>query len=109
MKIKGKNITPAQLTLKTHLEELGVAVEVEYRFLEDRKYAADLADVGNRLLYECDGGQHSGGHMRRMAIEQQYEKDRLAQVYGWRIFRFTNRQILNGEAKKWLQEHLYPF
>jgi hypothetical protein len=51
----------------------------------------------------------SGGHMRGKKLEDQYEKDRLAQVNGWRIFRFTNRQILNGEAKKWLQEHLYPF
>jgi len=109
MKIKGKVMTEAQVLLQQHLEELGIPVEVEYQFLEDRKFAFDLADCQNRIGYECDGGQHTGGHMRRMAIEKQYEKDRLAQLHGWRVMRFTNRQILCGEAKRWLQEHLYPF
>ena len=109
MKIKGKSITPAQLTLQTHLEELGVLTLFEYKFLPDRKYCFDLADLTTRIAYEADGGMWTGGHMRGKKLEDQYEKDRLAQVNGWRIFRFTNRQILNGEAKKWLQEHLYPF
>jgi very-short-patch-repair endonuclease len=109
MKIKGKSITPAQLTLKTHLEELGVKTVFEHRFLEDRKYAFDLYDEENRIGYEADGGTWTGGHKRKQKIEDQYEKDRLAQLHGYRILRFTNRQILCGEAKKWLQEHLYPF
>ena len=110
MKIKGKSITPAQLTLKTHLEELGLeGLELEFRFLPDRKYAFDIADHRNRIAYEADGGQWSGGHMRGKKLEDQYEKDRLAQLNGWRVLRVTNRQILNGEATQWLQEHLYPF
>ena len=56
MKIKGKSITPAQLTLQTHLEELGVKTVFEYRFLEDRKYAFDLYDEESRIGYEADGG-----------------------------------------------------
>ena len=44
--------------------------------------------------------------MRGKALEQQYEKDRLAQMLGWRVMRFTNRQILNGEAKVWLSQWL---
>ena len=112
MKIKGKSITPAQLLLKAHLLELGLEhahTEFEYKFLSDRKYAFDIADHANKIAFECDGAQFSGGHMRGKAVEQQYEKDRLAQLHGWRVMRFTNRQILNGEAKQWLQEHLYPF
>jgi len=109
MKIKGKIITPAQLTLQIHLRELGIETVFEYQFLQDRKFTFDLYDEATRVGYEADGGQHTGGHMRRMKIEQQYEKDRLAQLFGFRVFRFTNRQILCGEAKKWLQEHLYPF
>ena len=109
MKIKGKSITPAQLTLKTHLEELGVATVFEFRFLEGRKFAFDLYNANTRIGFEADGGTWTGGHMRNKKIEQQYEKDRLAQLHGYRILRFTNRQILCGEAKKWLQEHLYPF
>jgi very-short-patch-repair endonuclease len=109
MKIKGKSITPAQRLLQMHLHELGVDTIFEYQFVKERKFAADLADLDNSILFECDGGQFSGGHMRGKKLEEQYEKDRLAQLYGFRMMRFTNRQILNGEAKKWLQEHLYPF
>jgi len=112
MKIKGKSITPAQLTLRTHLLELGLEgghTEFEFKFLSDRKYAFDIVDHCNRIAFECDGGEWSGGHKRGKKIEDQYEKDRLAQLHGWRIMHFTNRQILCGEAKKWLQEHLYPF
>ncbi len=100
--------TPAQELLATHLMELDVHVEFEVPVCEGRKFAFDLADDENRIGFECDGGQWSGGHMRGKKLEDQYEKDRLAQLHGWRIMRFTNRQILNGEARAWLREHLYP-
>ena len=104
-----KGLSEAQILLAYHLQELGVHVVFEYQFLPDRKYRFDLLDDENKIGYEADGGEFSGGHMRGKKLEDQYEKDRLAQLHGYRIFRFTNRQILNGEAKKWLQEHLYPF
>ena len=98
--------TDAQVLLGIHLRELGFTVEPEHRFLPERKFAFDWADLENYIGYECDGGQWNGGHMRGLKLEDQYEKDRLAQLSGWRCFRFTNRQILNGEAKAWLSEHL---
>jgi very-short-patch-repair endonuclease len=94
--------TPAQILLGVHLSELGYMCVPEHRFLDDRQFRFDWADLEHRIGYECDGGQWRGGHMRGLAVENQYEKDRLAQLHGWRIFRFTNRQILNGQAKNWL-------
>lgn len=98
--------TDAQVLLGVHLAELGYACEPEHKFLTDRKFAFDWADLGHKIGYECDGGQWSGGHMRGLALEDQYCKDRLAQLHGWKILRFTNRQILTGEAKAWLLKNL---
>lgn len=101
--------TDAQLLMYKHLRELGNTFEdlvPEYQFAEDRKFRFDLADTRSRIGYECDGGMWTGGHMRGKALETQYEKDRLAQMLGWRVMRFTNRQILNGEAKEWMRTWL---
>lgn len=105
--MKGKRTIAQELLLK-HLRELGAWHDYrwEYRFHLDRRYRFDIADMTCKIGYECDGGQFSGGHMRGKALEQQYEKDRLAQMLGWRVMRFTNRQILNGEAKAWLAQWL---
>lgn len=99
-------LTKAQMLLRTHLQELGIVAEAEYQFHPERKWRFDLADLTTRTAYECDGGQWSGGHMRGKALESQYEKDRCAQLQGWRIFRFTNRAVLSGEALQWLKENL---
>ncbi len=98
-------MTEAQTLLQIHLRELGIETVPEYRFCE-RQWRFDLADESSHTAYECDGGQWSGGHMRGAALESQYEKDRVAQLRGWRIFRFTNRQVLSGDALAWLKEHL---
>lgn len=99
-------LTEAQQLLQYNLRELGMHPVLEHKFLEGRRFRFDLAVVKERIGFECDGGMWSGGHMRGKALESQYEKDRLAQVAGWKIFRFTNRQILNGEALEWLRENL---
>ena len=103
---KPKKLTIAQSLLLKHLRELGAwhDYRLEYRFCEGRLFRFDIADVTLRIGYECDGGQFRGGHMRGMALERQYEKDRLAQMLGWRVMRFTNRQILTGAAKEWMRE-----
>jgi len=88
------------------LAELGIETVYEYKFYHERQFRFDLYAAELGTGFECDGGQWTGGHMRGKALEQQYEKDRLAQLLGYRIMRFTNREILTGEAKKWLQENL---
>ena len=100
-------MTEAQKLLGIHLKELKLGkVEYEYQFCADRRWRADLAILDSRLLFECDGGQFHGGHKRGKALEGDYDKQNRAQLEGWRILRFTNRQILTGEAKAWLKEHI---
>jgi len=47
-----------------------------------------------------------GGHKRGRALEADYERGNRAQMEGWRLYRFSNRQVLSGEAKAWLAEWL---
>jgi very-short-patch-repair endonuclease len=100
-------VTEAQILLGEHLKELKLGkVEYEYQFCEDRQWRADIAIRDARLLFECDGGLFRGGHKRGRAMETDYERGNRAQVEGWRLFRFSNRQVLTGEALAWLKEWL---
>lgn len=107
MKVKKeKKQTEAQRLLAIHLKELGIETVPEFKFLTNRSYRFDLFWMAQRVGFECDGGMYSGGHRHGEAIEIEHEKDRLAQLNGYRIFRFTNRQVLCGEAKEWIKEHM---
>ena len=99
-------VTQAQKLLQIHLRELGIKTVKEYTFAPPRRWRFDLADLENHLAFECDGGMFHGGHKRGKALEGDYEKQNTAALAGWRLLRFTNRQVLNGEARKWLKENL---
>lgn len=99
-------LTVAQRLLRTHLTELGITTTCEFRFMEDRRFRFDLASERYRIAFEVDGGIWTGGHRRNAKIEVDHEKLNLAQAQGWRVFRFTNRQVLSGEAKEWVKRWL---
>lgn len=99
-------MTEAQILLQKHLEELGIKTVAEYRFDSERNWRFDLADLEHRLAFELDGGIFQGGHTRGAALEKDYEKQNVAQLSGWRILRFTNRQAMKGEAKQFLAKYL---
>jgi very-short-patch-repair endonuclease len=99
-------ITAAQELLKTHLSELGYASEFEYQFEPSRKWRFDLFLPEANVGIELDGGMFHGGHSRGAALERDYEKSNTAQLRGFRILRFTNRQVMDGSALNWLRENL---
>jgi len=110
-----KKLTPAQTLLVIHIKELLKPYEgkeyepevvTEHQFMPDRKFRFDVALPSLRIGIECDGGQWSGGHRHNQAIERDYEKLNLAQMLGWRCLRFTNKQVLRGEAKSFLEKWL---
>lgn len=78
--------------------------ELEYRFAPPRRYRADLAWPAVRLLIEIEGGLHSrkdqgpGRHVRPKGYESDCRKYNLAVLRGYRVLRFTARQIRSGEA-----------
>jgi hypothetical protein len=96
--------TEAQLLLAQHLKELGIATVPEYRFDPERQFRFDLASLELRMGFECSGGNWSGGHRRGTRQEDEYDKLNSAQMAGWRVMQWTNRQILRGTAKAFLAE-----
>jgi very-short-patch-repair endonuclease len=96
-------MTEAQILLQVHLRELGIETIPEYTFAPSRKFRFDLYSEKFRMGFECDGhfrGKHGAGW------GNDYEKDRLAQMLGYRVMRFTNREVLSGKAKEFLAEWL---
>jgi hypothetical protein len=99
-------LTPAQILLGKHMKELGIkSVEIipEYRFWDERRWRLDIAVPHLRLGCEVSGGNWTGGHSRGKAQEKEYDKLNYAQMRGWRIMQWTNRQVLSGEAKEFLK------
>lgn len=104
---KTKKQTEAQMLLAIHLRELGVREIVpEFQIDPSRRWRADVALPAHRILIECDGGMHTGGHKRGAALEDDYAKQNTAQMLDWKILRFSNRQVLRGEAREFLQKYL---
>ena len=99
-------LTPAQILLQMHLKELGIPTVHEYCFHPMHKWRFDLACPFERLAFEISGGNWTGGHRRGKAQEDEYDKLNAAQLLGWRVMQFTNRQVLSGEAKAFIREHL---
>jgi hypothetical protein len=95
--------TPAQILLGIHLAELGFRVTAEHYFCE-RDWRFDWADQKAKLAFECNGGMWTGGHRRGKRIEQENDKLNTATALGWKVFVFTNAQILDGRAKAFLSE-----
>ena len=104
--MKKKRLSVAQYLLQIHLRELGIHTEAEFRFKPDRRWKFDLADTHNKIGFEADGGKFTGGHRRGEALEDDYERQNTAIMEGWRLLRFTNDQILNGEAKAFIEKYL---
>ena len=100
-----KKQTPQQLLLGIHLKELSIETVPEYVFATGRKFAFDLYLPKFRIGLEVDGF-HKGGHGGGWGKD--YEKDRLAQILGFKILRFSNREVENGDAKDFLAQWLQP-
>ena len=101
-----KKLSEAQLLLCVHLKELGLDSETEFQIEPFHRWRADIAVPSLRMLIECDGGIYSGGHKRGAALEDDYFKQNTAQMLGWKLLRFSNRQVLIGEAKAFIERYL---
>ena len=101
------NLSMAQTLLSIHLRECGVQrIEYEYRFHPERLWRADIFLPDEHILVECDGGVYAGskGHKRGDALADDYMKQNYAAMLGYRLLRFTNSQVLTGEALYFMRE-----
>ena len=80
------------LMLWNHVK--GPDLEREYRFHHERRWRADFAHVGARVLIEIEGGIWvNGRHNRAAGFNADLEKYLAAGLGGWRVFRFGPDQI----------------
>jgi very-short-patch-repair endonuclease len=71
----------------------------EFVFHPTRRWRFDFAWPEFKVAAEIDGGQWSNGrHVRGYGFEGDAEKLNAAQELGWRVFRYTARQVLGGVA-----------
>jgi len=97
-------MTESQQLLKIHLSELGIETVAEFQFCPDRRFRFDLANEQLMLGFECNGSWNGLHGPRWSSLDA--EKSNLAQAKGWCVFVFSNKQVLNGEAKAFLEANL---
>lgn len=86
--------------LEEQLVALGIGGwEMEFRFCPERRWRFDFAWPKERLAVEIEGGAWiAGRHVRGKGYEQDCEKYNEAALRGWRLLRFTARQVRDGTA-----------
>lgn len=76
--------------------------ESEYHFAKEagRAFRFDRAWPTKRVAVELEGGVYSGGrHVRGKGYETDCEKYGLATSLGWRLFRFTGKQLRSNPRR----------
>jgi len=83
-------------------EDNDALLETEFKNgIPGRRFRFDWACPNLNLAFEYDGG--GKGHETVLAIANDREKDTLAQLAGWKIFRFTPKMVQNGKAGELLR------
>lgn len=84
--------------------------EREVRFAPPRRWRFDYAWRQARVAVEIDGGVWTRGrHTRGAGFLKDCEKLNHASLDGWRVFRFTPKQITAGDCLPILQSALARF
>jgi very-short-patch-repair endonuclease len=74
--------------------------EPQFRFC-DRLWRLDFAWPDFMIAVEIDGGTYSGGaHVRGGGVQNDCDKRNRATELGWRVFRYTARDVRSGDAVK---------
>jgi very-short-patch-repair endonuclease len=109
----------ANLVMETHLRELGLSFLPEYRFCERQwKFDYVLQTHGSdefRIAVEIEGGVgyfknpkgqviRGGRHSREAGYRSDLEKYRMASALGYKLFRFSTIEVLNGTAKEFIKK-----
>lgn len=74
--------------------------EREYRFHPTRRWRFDFAFPAVQLAVEIEGGIYSArsGHRSVTGMRRDMEKYNEAALLGWRVLRFSEREVRNGDA-----------
>jgi very-short-patch-repair endonuclease len=85
----------------------GIPIPVrELVFHPTRKWRFDYAWPDLKIAVEIEGGiwmNGRGAHSRPSNIERDMQKQNAGGLLGWRIFRFTPRQLKTGEVQEFMK------
>lgn len=102
----------APLLLEKHLAELGLKFIKEFAFALPRKWRFDyvLTDPCSTgidsVAIEIEGGVWTQGrHTRGQGFSNDLIKYREGVARGYRIYRFSTTEVLNGTARAFIAEH----
>jgi very-short-patch-repair endonuclease len=87
---------------------LGLRVPLpEYSFHPTRRWRFDFAWPFVKLAVEIEGGVYAQGrHTRGAGFEADCVKYAEAVLLGWRVLRFTTRQVESGMAIEYVEQIL---
>jgi very-short-patch-repair endonuclease len=83
-----------------HVIRNGLEVpQMEYKFLDQRRFRFDFAWVRKKIAVEVEGGVWVGGrHTRGGGYSRDLEKYNLATLHGWKVYRFTTQDVSTHKA-----------
>lgn len=111
-KASGMKLTETQMVFESHMSELGLGWQREYKFYHGRKWRSDYLvwdpkPFTRQALVEFEGGAWTRGrHVRGKGFIADLEKYNMASAIGLAIFRFTPQQVKSGEAKEFIRKWL---
>lgn len=86
-------------TLAFHMRGVGLKPEHEFVFHPERRWRFDFAFPDVKVAVEAEGGIFvKGAHTRGAHFRSDCEKYNAAVELGWRVLRYTDREIKNGTA-----------
>lgn len=85
------------LALKAIEQATGLTATREFVFCPGRRFRFDVAWIAVQVAAEIDGAVWTGGrHTRGAGFIKDQEKTNLAALAGWRVFRFTWKDVDSG-------------
>ena len=82
-----------------HCRVENISIEAEFKFCPWRRWRFDFAIPDKLIGIEIEGGTWTGGrHNRGAGYAKDCEKYNQAAKMGWRIFRYTTAQVMQGTA-----------
>jgi very-short-patch-repair endonuclease len=87
--------------LALHLRADKIEFQREWMPMWDgRKFRFDFALIDHKLAIECDGGiwMKKGAHNTGTAMQRDRDKDELALLNGWTVYRVTESMVKSGRA-----------
>ena len=106
--------TKLEWTAAIMLKSEGYELTPEFRFHPTRKWRADflVRRGGRECLVECEGLTRFGalgGHQTVSGYEKDLEKYNAAALQGYTVFRFSQRQVNNGDMLEVLAQYFEGF